>query len=1527
MKKFKKNRIQTLLIIIFSFLIIVPTTTYFLIQSTSFQNFVTKKIASYFSSKFETKVEVGNVDFRFFNSLILNNFYIEDQSSDTLAFISSVQVKIRGFDLKENSFNFSKVYIDSLKCFLKSDTLKNNNYDFIADAFSSDDIDNPQDTTETKIHLSLKKLQITNSKFLYKIEKNNYKENGIDFDNFYLTNFNLDAENLLIEDDSLFVFINDLNLKEQSGFELEELSTGFISSPNELSTKFLYFKTANSQFITDHLKLNFSSYDDFENFTEKVNISAKIENETEIFTEDLNYFLTELWGYNEKIILSGKFDGTVNNLIINDLNIKLKNFTRFSSSMKIKGLPDINNTYFDININELSTSTYELASIRNKITNKQLIVLPEVIRKLGNINYKSKIVGKIDDFLVSGNLKTDMGNIYTDVILKNDTTKKILKLNGIVDGENLQIGTILNDEEQFGILTFKNNIEISLINNQDIKGQTKTSISEVFFNNYLYKNINIEGDFTDKSFNGAINIDDKNLITDFSGFVNFETEVPLFDFTLNIEKANLFPLNFEKEDSASFISTEINAKFIGTTLDDLNGEISMTKPLKYQKNLELYQITNFNIKSVVNEYIAGKEKKTFYVNSDFFEGKIEGIFEFKTLLESLTNLATDYIPSISSKPKNIKEILDPFAYHIGSNFNFDFIFYSTEILTKIFAPKIKISDSTKISGKYRDNPLNKYLAMNINTKSINIDDIIIENINISTKTSNENSLKSSINCNKIFVSEKIKIDTVEIETIAKNDSLQLNLNWENFGEKLNKGKVKTLSIFSRDSSNIQTIINTTFNNDTFFIDNSEWFINAFSSHLDTLGFQINTLDLINSKESIRIGIAGRISDNPEDELLIRLLNFDLSSLNTLVDNLKIEGRMVSDIKIKDITGTPILNSYNTISAFKINDVKLGRLIATSEWLQDSSKMKIRVFTERYTNEELVDISYDSLLIDNNKGNEKEEDSIKYINIAGDYFVKDKKIDFIIDFYRLKLSTFKPYLENVIDGVTSSSVLFGNMKITGTTEKPKIDGNLQLKGAAFRVIFTNVYYTVAKDLNISITNNEIEIEETKLNNSKGTGYALLKGTIFHNLFSDFYLDINLAPNNFMFLNTQKNDTSSFYGTVYSTGDINLSGSPTNLNLTSQIKTEKGTELYFQLDSEQEIDINNSFIKFVSNDTIANFEENTEEENTDYYGFGMNINISINPETKLQIILDETTGDIINVQGSGDLKLKMNTVGDVNLFGTLILEQGDYMFTMKNLIKKRFEIEKGGTLKWDGDPANALLDLSAMYKIKGVDLYDLVLDEDFRDVKVPVECFLNISENLMSPTVEFGLQLPKSNERIMSQINNLDAENLNKQVISLLVLGRFQPLPGLTQTEDPSAAEGVINTGEVLSNQLNHWLSQISDDFDVGVNYQTGDALTSDEVEVALSTQIFDDRITINGNVGVGGDVKTSENPNTVVGDVDIEVKLNKKGNLKFKVFNKSNDDLIYEREKGLYTQGIGVFYKKEFDKIFNKKKKIEKDSIN
>jgi len=264
------------------------------------------------------------------------------------------------------------------------------------------------------------------------------------------------------------------------------------------------------------------------------------------------------------------------------------------------------------------------------------------------------------------------------------------------------------------------------------------------------------------------------------------------------------------------------------------------------------------------------------------------------------------------------------------------------------------------------------------------------------------------------------------------------------------------------------------------------------------------------------------------------------------------------------------------------------------------------------------------------------------------------------------------------------------------------------------------------------------------------------------------------------------------------------------------------------------------------------------------------------------------------------------------------KGKYNFYIENVYGKEFIVDKNSKITWDGSPFDANLSLVATYKIKKANIYNLTLDEKYLNTNLPVNCKILIYNKLMKPDITFDVKIPEKGNISHEMINGLPQDEINKQFLSLLLFGSFIPLPGLVK-EQEIESNYEIKVGEILASQLGSLVSMLSNNFEVDFKYNQKGVKNSDEIEVDFSTSILDDRILINGNVAKG---EYRNSTNNIVGDFEAEIKLSKEGKLKLKVFNKSNRNIT--DDKGPYTQGISIFYKRNFNNIFKSKKKKYKE---
>jgi hypothetical protein len=321
----------------------------------------------------------------------------------------------------------------------------------------------------------------------------------------------------------------------------------------------------------------------------------------------------------------------------------------------------------------------------------------------------------------------------------------------------------------------------------------------------------------------------------------------------------------------------------------------------------------------------------------------------------------------------------------------------------------------------------------------------------------------------------------------------------------------------------------------------------------------------------------------------------------------------------------------------------------------------------------------------------------------------------------------------------------------------------------------------------------------------------------------------------------------------------------------------------------------------------------------------MDLDVTPDAEVQLLIDPKAGDVIRGRGSGNLNISLNRLDEFRILGDYTIDEGEYLFTLQNILNKKFDVESGGKVTFNGDVENAEIDLTADYKNLKTSLYPILPDEKY-NVRVSVEPQLKLSGKLFNPVVGLNIYLPNADEELRTLVRNAitSEEEMSRQFLYLLVMNSFYADPntraGLNTTETGTSA-AVVTTTEMLSNQVSNWLSQISNDFDVGFVYRPSTKdINSQELQVALSTQLLNDRVTINGNF----DVRGANNPEgtPLTGDFDIEYKLTEK--VRLKVFNRYNN--VYSGKGVPYTQGVGIFFKQDFNRFSDLLKKRDKSEM-
>ena len=552
------------------------------------------------------------------------------------------------------------------------------------------------------------------------------------------------------------------------------------------------------------------------------------------------------------------------------------------------------------------------------------------------------------------------------------------------------------------------------------------------------------------------------------------------------------------------------------------------------------------------------------------------------------------------------------------------------------------------------------------------------------------------------------------------------------------------------------------------------------------------------------------------------------------------------------------------------------------------------------------------------------------------------INFFIQEYPLSIAEYF-----VPSGVTNTvGSIFGNIGFKGLLPKPDMNGTLRIVDGATTIDYLGTRYFIP-DEKVSMTNDYLfDASGGKITDEYGN-VAYVTGGITHQFFKNLGLDVHLKADQFQVINTTKVDNEVYYGEAIAKGDIDFTGDFVQTNIDIAATTVKGTKIYIPVTAGSSVE-ETSFIRFEhKQDTVRTVENEEDKKKREIRGVKLHMEIDMTNAAEVQLIFDEKAGDIMKGTGFGDVKIDMTRQGDISMYGHYEIEQGEYLFTLFNLVNKPFAVKQGGTIDWLGDPYNALINIEAEYAGLHAPPYNFiseyVVDGDIKteaQKSTDVGLTMKLTERLMKPDIAFSLNFPNLTGEIKNYTDSkirsiqLDQNELNRQVFGLIVIGGFLPTDqGALQGRE--LLTGINTLSELLSSQLSIYLTEffssaVSSDFlsleDFDVAYNVYEASITDlnnlgtghEVHLRQRYRIkerwvintawgFDLSGEYNGTNG-GGEAS----PALVTGDFIIEYELTKDKRLKIRGYYKNEPEILFGGRKN--NAGLGLSFRREFDRL-------------
>jgi len=1416
------------------------------------QTSLAKKLTTIVNKKYNTNIILEKVDLSYVGKIQLKDILIKDHKNDSMIYVEN---------LKTSILDFNKLY--KKKPLLGNVLLRNGKV--LMRTYKGDSISvlkefinkfERKDTSKPSGFL-LKSDQVILKNFSFILIDENKKTTPV----VAYTNINGLVNNFIIDGPNLYGKIRKLSLSDQNGLEIQKMQIDFTFTKTYMHFLNLNLETLTST-IEGEIRMDYNE-GDLSDFINKVHIEATIP-KARISLKDMQHFYTEL-GTTDVVHFSTKMSGTLQNFDIKKLHLKSDQNSKINGNINfINAFKSEEGFQLIADISHLESDYFHLKNLLPNILGK---TLPTSFQEFGHFSMSGRT--HITPDFIKAHLITnaEIGQFQSDLKIINFDDIDQATYEGDLTIVDLKLGQLIKNP-LVGLFSMNAQISGKGFTLEHLDSNVEGTISKHQYKGYTYQNIEIDGTLKDKLFSGKMITNDPNLKLTFSGLADLSKEKYKFDFTSKIAFSDFNKLNLLKRDSIAILKGDLKMEMIGNTLENMQGWINF-KNTSYTNQLQNYYFKDFNITSSVIDSV-----QTLQINStDIINGRIKGKFLFK----ELPKLAQNAFGSIYANYQ---------AFEVSPNQYLDFRFNIYNQVVAVFFPQIKLGTNTLLRGEIDADE--KLFKLTFKSPEILAYDNFINKIRL--QVDNKNPLfNTQLSIDKI-ASKYYDVANFNLVNITLNDTLHFRTEFDG-GKKLND-KYK-LSFYHTINEQNQTVFG--FNTSELSIKDTKWLLNPNDDDKNKLIYDNLTQSIVYQDFVLTSKRQQLLFYGEQQGANYRNYNIDLDRVNLAevtpdIEKFDLKGLINGGIWIEKRNNMLIPTADIQILDLYINDELQGDLIGEIKGINSNKEYQI-------------DLSL-------------EKNEIKNMLALGivDLQPKNPIIDLDITFKEYQINMLNALGKGVMENIRGS--ISGTASLNGILKNPDFSGTLRINDAGMYFPFINIEYALENNTKINLNNQSFILEHARVYDTLFETSGFLSGSISHQYFKKWILDLEIDTPNLLAINTPEEDNSLFYGTGYLSGTASFIGNTNNVNIAINGNSNPGTEIIIPMSDIETIETS-KLIQFKApesdnTDSLSSFFEELKER---FKGVTMDFNLGITKDATIEIVIDKSTGSSLKGNGIGSIQMEIDTKGTFNMYGDYIVDKGFYNFKYGGIINKPFIVKKGGTISFNGDPYKAELDIEAIYTVKANP--KVILPEYESNRNIPVELLTKITGELFNSKQEFDITIPNASLDLSSELdfilNDQDTGNMMRQFVSLLAIGNFFNEDNLTYTGSSIGNEGITSAATAISNALLDIFSDPDDKIQFGFDYTQGSTNsileTENQLGVTVATRLGkNEKIIINGEVNVPTGSQSNAN---IAGNVSVELPLNKKETVRMKVFNRQNEIQYTDEEEG-YTQGMGISWQVDFD---------------
>ncbi|MBQ8423011.1 MAG: translocation/assembly module TamB [Coprobacter sp.] len=1471
--KFLFRFIKILIVSILAIFLITATGSYLLLNISLTQEKITRVGEEELSKLLDTRLTIGDGHVYPFNKVLLKDVCLYDRQGDTLLYAREL---IAGVDLQELLYRrlvFTTIQLYDFELSLSRDNKEAPlNLQFIVDRFKKN-----EERPALNLHSQVNTILMRRGKISYDVKSEQHKGEGIfDANHIGIDNFLATVSLKSIERDSVNINIRKISFNEQSGFSLHKFGVKLIGNRERVTMSNFRIILPHSEVSLSRTTSDLLSYDNFDTFYRDCRFDIEMRKAL-LTPSDLKMFVPQLGNANIPIEVNTHLQGTLDSLKMSHLRIQYGlNDITLTAEASARHLFSPDSMILSGAIESMTATPDGLPLILSELLPERISLI-EHAKTLGAWEFQGNADKTPNGVSAKGALSCELGDIEGDIVMDISEADDIFNLTGQLKTPDFGIGRFFFAEHILGNV----GLDVRLNLNQhtaggNLWGDVDGLISHVTFKDYTYRNIELRGNYDNTYYDGYLSIDDPNGQLQLVGTLDLFERRPVVKVLAEGKNLRFGHLNLMPQYAESITQFSFSSNLTGNHIDDIEGEI-IIDTLSFENNGHLFNSGNFAITATCED-----STKRLSIKSDIINGEIEGKYSFLHLKQHITDLLANYLPAL------IPDSTISFAKE-GNQFRYNFEIEKTADLSQAFNLPVSLPEKAHISGEF------DHQAQNINLH------INAPQIQVKRKILFDNEVRLYKGDSALYLSartgmlnKKKQYTGWSLNTQVGNSLIDTHLNWSNNSDTTFCGEFATSTFLHSKAGEMEYYVDIL--PTQIIIGDSIWdILPSFVAVKNGVG-QITDFEIRHKEQYLHLD--GAVSKSEDDALYLSLndlqLDYIFDALN--LKNVVFGGSATGNIIIADLlNGTPRLDTREfSVKGFSYNHAVFGDLLVHSRWDNDNQGI--------YLNGRVSQPGY--------------PDTRAY----GYIFPTRDSLNLTFNAKHVSLGFLTPFTEKILKDVEGHAT--GLINFYGRFKALNVSGNAYVERFGFGIDYLNTRFYISDTLRM--TPDSIIIDNMTMTDVEGhTG--VVNGFMTHTNFKNinYYLHADNI-NNMLVYNTTAKQSPKYYGTVYGSGKISIGGNLKETGIDIEIHTEDKTKFTFALTDNAEAE-DYQFITFVDRSRDFGLLEDSVTalvappsllSSKPRHQLSLNLHIEATPQASMNLLMNPATGDMIRTTGDGTIRIEYNTIDNegVKLFGSYTVDKGSYKFNLQDLITKDFVIKTGSSIAFSGEALKSDLNIEAYYALTA-NLEDLdesfATEHELNRTTIPVRAMLYMTGKLESPEFKLDLNFPTVSQDIDRRIRSIISTDdmINRQIIYLLALNKFYT-PDYMNVGQTHNNELASVASSALSSQLNNLLGQINENINIGTNLRSDKGDFSDvEVELALSSQLLNNRLILNGNIGYRDN---AVNNNTFIGDFDLEYLLNKSGNIRLKAYNHYNDKNYYVKS-ALTTQGVGIMFRKEFNK--------------